>query len=222
MKYLIALSNLIFLYAIGCSDKAKNNMFDLNYVLAQNKADTFVKKIPIVNKDEYSSVYYNVKEFEKDFKLSSIENGIDSIEIRFWYGYNIGDTLQCLRVFNLQNEWHGELITTYYTRTDNKNSRWEITNTVQKKYPRRGWDTFINKIVGLGIITLPDASNIPDYSFATHARVLIVEIATKKFYRLYSYEEPLYNSKRIKEAKSIEQIIEIIEDEFRFRMLQKI
>lgn len=216
----ICLLGLFFLIYTDCQRK-KSDILDLNYALSQIQADTFVRQIPILENGAPRRVYYNLKEIEKDFKLDPIETGVDSIEIRFWFGYNTIDTLQCLRIYNTKKEWKGELITTSYIQNDKKALPWIATTQVQSKTPKSGWTFLINEIVKLGVITLPDANNIPDYTFATNSRSLIVEISTSKFYRLYSYDEPFYNSKKIQEAKYIEDIIHVLQDELQFKMLQK-
>ena len=212
---------ILITFTFNSCQQRKNKTLDLNYALAQIQADTFIRQIPILENGDPRRVYYNLREIEKDFKLNPIETGVDSIEIRFWFGYNLIDTLQCLRIYNTKKEWKGELITTSYIQNDKKALPWITTTQVKSKVPKSGWTFLINEIVKLGVITLPDANNIPDYAFATHSRSLIIEISTSKFYRLYSYDEPFYNSKKIQEAKYIEDIIHVLQDELQFKMLQK-
>ena len=80
---------------------------------------------------------------------------------------------------------------------------------------------FVKKIFGLGVITLPDFSDIPDYDPATDGMFIDVEIATKEYYRIYTYLQPK-TKKHIKEANALETILKLIEEEFDFKPVAEI
>lgn len=101
--------------------------------------------------------------------------------------------------------------------------RWSVTHLYARgtrpvrKYqslhvPKSGWDRAWERLVGAGILTLPDASEVQ-----CNARVLdgvdyVVEIDADQTYRTYMYDNPQYA--KCDAAKRIIKLTEIVDEEF--------
>ena len=209
---LIGLSCLILFFSL-CNNKSDN---------AAIKKDKLTKQefIKIVPKLKNGKPYYfckMAKSYTEQARLAVIENGFDSMFIRLWYVFDFN-----LRVVELKKQtgiWSGQL----HTLKEGDMAMYELINIDSIKSvkisPKSGWDFFINKIWALGIINLPDASEIPGYynnNLSETAGFVVVEIATIAKYRVYKYNTPLLLPK-IKETKNMEDIMIFIQDEFGIR-----
>ena len=97
------------------------------------------------------------------------------------------------------------------------NSLQSISKTLIKRNPKSEWPLLINNLYNLKVLTLPDYRTIPGYFQLADGDVIIVEISSKSIYRFYSYQEPHLYEDKIQDAKQIEEIMGIIENEFSFR-----
>lgn len=218
------LSIAIFFYIINCNKVITNrDNIEFNSTLQKMRADSFVLDIPKVSGGEdYISYYDQVLEAARDLKLKPLTNGVDSIEIRVWFNY-YGNSQQCLRFFWESEKWQAQLITAHYTPPKDKQSKWTVVSSVEKKQPKNEWEIFLQKAIELEILTLPDCHKLSGYSFTTDGSSLSVfEIATKHLYRLYGYVNPSEFRNEIKEANKVEQLLELMQTEFDFKMLGEI
>ena len=78
--------------------------------------------------------------------------------------------------------------------------------------PKSGWKAFIDKLLNLGIVEMPDYSTLEDYQTGTDENISFFEIADKENYRYYNYLSPRSFSN--KEAKNIVKILDLIYIEF--------
>jgi hypothetical protein len=151
--------------------------------------------------------------------LMNYKSGYDSIAIRLWYDYAT-DEKDVIEIRKHCDGWVGE-----YTKIVSYLENGKVYNKIGKKkflYPKSGWDLFTKKIFGLGIITLPDFGDIPDYNPASDGNSIDVEIATKEYYRIYTYLQPRTKKRDIKEANTLETILKLIETEFDFKPIKEI
>jgi hypothetical protein len=91
---------------------------------------------------------------------------------------------------------------------------------LKKKIPKSGWTLFNESIFSLGIMTLPDFSELPIYDVPSDGFYLDVEVATTTNYRIYTYGIP-YKSEGIAEVSNIINIMKLIESEFGIISLNK-
>ena len=115
------------------------------------------------------------------------KSGYDSIAIRLWYDY-ASDEKDVIEIRKHCDGWVGE-----YTKIVSYLDNGKVYNKIGEKgnlYPKSGWDLFTKKIFGLGIITLPHFGDIPDYNPASDGYSIDVKIATKEYYRIYTYLQP--------------------------------
>lgn len=223
MNFTFFITIAILFYSASCDRVIINkDNAAINSILQKMSADTFVLDIPmVIGGNDFIPEYSRAKESARDLKLKQLINGTDSIELRVWFNY--GNEQQCLRVFNDKNEWNGELITVHYTPPKDEQSNWGVSSSVEKKEPKNGWNNYLKKSVELGILTLPDCDKVPGYSFSTgFSKTVAFEIATANLYRFYSYVSPIYFRKTIKEADNVEELFELMQLEFGFKMIETI
>jgi hypothetical protein len=184
-------------------------------------ADTLKKDIPLDKKGRPRSYYRNKGGVENKLGLNTLENGFDSLQIRIWYGYAFNDSSQLVILKKTNGSWKGDFFTLKYNLNNRRDSIESISKQVMSKEPRSGWQSFINKLLALHVLTLPDYQTIPDYYQGADGDAVIVEIASERLYRIYSYQAPGVHKDKHNEARNIEDILTLIEDEFGFYRLRK-
>jgi hypothetical protein len=212
---ILLISIPIFVTLISCNDQ-KNTTTTVD-----GMNDSIAKDIPIGKNGKIVSRYLLKDSTERKAGFTSLENGFDSLQIRIWYGYTLSNKEQVIILKNTNSNWSAELytLTSYYDTA--KNAITSVTKSVQHGYPVSGWKAFIKKLLALKILTLPDYEQIPDYHLGTDACGVTVQIATSNKYRIYSYAEPMNHIDDAWQAKNMEQIMELIEDELRFKRIRK-
>ncbi|RYZ18411.1 MAG: hypothetical protein EOO10_25780 [Chitinophagaceae bacterium] len=208
----------IFLFAvtIGCKQDAKVPIIKTNLHPDQ---DGVIRDIPPDHKTEHKQLLK--QKTEKTLGLSDLQNGSKGLEIRIYDGE--GMTYQG-RLFLLRNEgsvWKGEL---YYYRDSISHAGeegvmggYEGATAIEKhelKQTSGEWNDFVNQLFELDIDKLRDYSLIPKYSLGSDEGGVLVEIAQDKFYKIYQMPTPSAREERIKDAKQIVQILELIDQKF--------
>lgn len=180
------------------------------------------KDIPLNKKGKPFLSYSYKNQIVQDLKLDRLENGFDSLQIRLWYSYSFKDTAQLIVIKKHDYKWKAELITfIYYIESDDKNLlRGEIINRISNK-PKSDWNSFTKHLLDKGIMAIPDMHKLPDYPLIADGDGVAVEVADRKKYRYYSYQEPETVRKDIIQANRIEEIIEFIEEELDFVRIRK-
>ena len=173
LVFIMGLSFLMFLFT-SCIVKSDKPVLKSDKI---NKQE-FVKIVP---KLENGNPYYfckMAKSYTEQARLTVIENGFDSIFIRLWYVFDFN-----FRVVELKKQagiWTGQLHILRDGDVDIGALKSIDSIKSVKISPKSGWDFFINKIWALGIITLPDPSEIPGYyskELPETAGFVVVEIA---------------------------------------------
>lgn len=193
-------------------------------VAVLNSRDSFYYYFPSKEILADTNMLANLVKTEKDLGLMSLANGVDSIEIRIRYGHMRTDRLVILS--NKDNGWKAEVSTLgvdvkpefdYYHqhRGSEIGKMYTVTRTIQQKTPKSGWKKFINKLFDLGILSLPDEHDLPNYSPAgADGFDVFVQVATKKVYRAYWYTNPDFRLDKHKEMRSISTIVKLLDEEF--------
>ncbi len=154
-----------------------------------------------------------VQDLIKRAGIKSYDNGYDSISVRLFYDGRKNDKpqTQVMQIRKNCEGWIGEYnLIDYY----DENEKFKIN--VKKRYfsfPNSDWKEFTTKIFNLGITTLPDWSEVPSYNPANDGDMLVIEISTKTYYRLYTYLQPDID-RNIKEVLKIRKILSLFENEF--------
>jgi hypothetical protein len=180
------------------------------------KTNGFAKEFPKIRTGEISIVVDDIKYAKHELNLTEIENGVDSAEIRIWYIYSRNDTAQ-LNIFqNRDGEWLGNAYN-FIVEDEGDSTNYIIEEKIDL-IPLIGWERFMKRLLDLRITTLPHYNVIPGYKEVMHADIVLIEVATKKFYRMYYYPVPLLNT-HIPEADNINQILQYIEKETKFNRI---
>lgn len=194
-----------------------------------NATDSLIRNIPQDLNNYFFKLYK--QNLEKKLGLYSIENGFDSIQIRIWYQYSLSINRQ-LVVLKCQNsKWTGEFYDykvfdlSYHNNTTNLNGYESVDSihfNVVEKNPIWGWDDFINKLFKLEVLSIKDYSLIEGYELGTDGNGVFIEIATKNFYKIYTYPTPIVYKRKITEAGLIEEILSLIQTNFSFKQYKTI
>lgn len=186
-----------------------------------NKSDK-QEVIKIIPKNKYGGSYFPyelVKKTTKRAGLNFLDNGYDSVFIRLWYVYRF--SLQVVDLKKNQGVWKAE---SHNMQLDLINDTIQPVNIKSNPaFPKSGWESFTSKLFSLNILNLPDDSEIKDYHLnnATDASFITVEIATINKYKIYSYTEP-YVHLEFLEARSMENIIKLIDEELGLKRAEKL
>jgi hypothetical protein len=220
---------LFCVFLFGCRENSEN----LN----------FQKRIPIDNFGNFNLDYLYKKEQTKYAKLDLIENGFDSFCIRVWYqGFLNNDQqliefrkgvrskiwesdyyyLACDSVnVKLQNPNVSSNIISdsgeYYYHLDTSQTMLTIIKREKILEPKSGWENFGQKLLETGILSAPDYTIIKDYQIINSDNIVLVEIATKNYYRMFSYRS-LNDNIEIKSTLKVLNFIRFIEDNFNLKI----
>ncbi|HWB93112.1 MAG TPA: hypothetical protein VG605_14720 [Puia sp.] len=191
---------------------------------SQNQMDTgkisvFERQIPKLKNGQAPAYYRNKAPIENMMGLRSLEKGFDSLQIRIWYGYARTDTGQLFIFSRKDGKWSAELYNFVYLMSANKRIK-GIAKKVSAGLPRQGWPRFSEKLFSFMVTTIPDQGEIDNYPDFTDGDAVIIEVATKDSYRIFSYKEPKLAQSQIKEAKNIEKVLTLIDDQFSFKRLR--
>jgi hypothetical protein len=147
-------------------------------------------------------------EHTKSVKLQSLRTVVlpeGDFEVRLWYNalpYFIDGVV--LR--RSSNQWSAVHLYGTYEQPNFQVGQKVLTA------PKSGWESTWKELVGAGILSLPDASEVQCRSDALDGLSYVVEINVNKTYRTYSYSNP--QLARCSEAKRMIEISEIIVSEF--------
>lgn len=213
---------LFTMYLVNMASSCHPQIKDKNIVKEKNRlSDSIKKDIPIDKDGRPMSYYRNKSDIEKKVGLLNLENGFDSLQIRLWYGYAFKDSSQLIIFRKNKDQWSGEFYNLLYKMTERGDSIKSIEKTVSKHDPKSGWNYLVSRLLALKIDSLPDKSRISDYPSITDGDGVVVEIATVDQYRIYFYNTPSLAQTTIWQARNMEQILELIENQFAFKRLRK-
>jgi len=206
---------ILVLPLISCNNRDTKNDHS-------QKKDTIIvtKDIPVNRKGE--AVLYNQLCSSRDYlgKLDTLELGYDSLQIRLWYAYHLKNPEEHIVVIKKDSTWSAELHDIAWFRNDD--TAYIVKREIKQGMPRIGWPSFIDSLVKLNILTLPDQTKVPDMHLVYNAPVIIVEVATKTTYRQYAYTVPLDFVNKFSQARDLEKIMDLIEDQLGFKRIHKI
>jgi len=184
--------------------------------------DSIIKDIPVTKNGSLPSYYKFVKKNEGKLNLSNLENGVDSIEIRIWFGYSANDTAQAIIIKNIRGNWESKILTLEDKRLGIGDANPVRIINSKKITPKNGWNNFIESLFKLKINTLPDKRYISNYPDIIDGSGVIFEIASPKSYRIYNYVEPGMYQNMIPQAKLVSKIILALETELDFTPIKNL
>jgi hypothetical protein len=164
--------------------------------------------------------YISTQDKVKQLGLDSLQNGSDSLQIRIWYDYSIVRTRKLFVIKRTNSIWTASLYTMSVTDKTEKdlqelNSPEKIKlEKTENLQPKIGWDKFINKLLSLQIISLPDMYSISGMKVGMEdGMTYCIEVAMKHKYRFYSYSNPNEIKEKYWQAKNMSDIINLLNSE---------
>jgi hypothetical protein len=119
-----------------------------------------------------------------------------------------------------KNGWKAELSDLFVQHSLPSGNHDSLTRKTEVRQPSSGWNTFVTNLFELKILSLPDFKVIQSSSDKQRVIMdgcgIIVEIGTKRAYRVYSYETPDAYVEYW-QVKNVIAIIRLIEDEFQIK-----
>ena len=131
-------------------------------------------------------------------------------EVRVWIGLG-GNGEDCLILRNFSGQWSAIHLQGMAESTPFSNSLTPLSS------PKSGWNMAWQRLIGAGILSLPDASEVKCNPKLLDGIGFVVESNINMTYRTYSYSNPWYEApwyKRCNEARQIILIGKIIGEEF--------
>ena len=153
--------------------------------------------------------FESIETYIKQINLPSLRTIVlpnkDDLEVRFWADLR-PSKLDAIVLRRINNQWSA-----VHVKGAVKHQGVSPTKKNLAK-PKSGWDGAWDKLVGAGILTLPDASEVKCNVVMIDGMVFIIETNFKWHYRTYAYANP--QEEKCNEAKQMISIIQIIHDEF--------
>jgi len=208
MQNIIFILTLTGLIATSCQGQRKSTQL-ISFV---DTAKVFKKVIPTYDDGKLELFYLLAKDKQKQLGLDSMENGVDNLQIRVWYDYSRVKERELIIISNKATLWTATIYT-LHVDWDGETER-IISKEIKQATPKSGWPEFLNKLLDLQIVTLPNMHDISDYpTTGKDGRMYNVEIATKKLYRFYGYWEPQEFANRFWQANNMRLILELFKNE---------
>jgi len=179
-------------------------------------ATTFKKEIPTYDDRRFDLFYTLKKQKEKQLNLDSLESGFDSLQIRIWYEYALLTNSELIVIKQTNGKWSAYHYEMTVDLDEFSNTETVKTTKVKSITPKSDWGKFINELLSLEIMTLPNMEEIPNLQDNwTDGVTYNIEIATKKQYRFYGYHLPDKFEDRFWQAKNMTGILSLISTELR-------
>jgi hypothetical protein len=207
---------VLVLLIVGASISIGFLLHDKNLAQHANPATSVPnQQIEIPDAGWEPSFFMALDERTQKVKLPSLRTVMLSeqdLEVRFWYDGR-PDVINGFVIRRSANQWSAVGV----RQTSNRQSS-EVKLDVLA-VPKSGWETAWAKLVGAGILTLPDASELSCNAPSLDTFSYVIETKVAGNYRTYRYSNPLHAV--CDEAKRIVLIEEIIGEEFGVQNTQK-
>lgn len=154
----------------------------------------------------------------KLIKLPELEKGFNQLQIRIWYGYPYSSSDNLILLSKSRDKWAGEIWRLDY-QIDSRGGSDSIFCFKRTVNPNCGWNSFIDSLNMYNILDLKDSRSLPGYEMDGEGQNIIVEYATCKHYRIYSYVNPWLVTTQFPEAKKLVNISGVIERQLSFKRL---
>ena len=141
--------------------------------------------------------------------LPTLRNGTHEFELRIWDDFNfLRGRLFVLKYEN--SKWSANKCNYKYEVTEDLLPDSLSGNILTLSEPKGGWNVFVEKLLDLNILDLRDYESISGYELSSDELPIIVEYATKNYYRLFELPGANRRVDKIPEAKKIVEILSYI------------
>lgn len=131
--------------------------------------------------------------------------GKDDLEVRFWID-RLPDIIDGVILRRINNEWSADRI-----HGTSEHQGFPLTQE-KLTVPKSGWNGTWEKLVGLNVLTLPDASKTSCNVIMLDGSSIVIETNFNWSYRTYHYGNP--QLAECGEAKRVTSMIQLLFDEF--------
>lgn len=208
---------VLFAFLLICSCKAQVKSDTPKQSEESGHPFSFVLEYPITAKGAPSNLYKIIQNESSALKLDSLQGGYDSLQIRFWFE-NTSDSLSRIIVIKKREGKYDASLISYSFREDGT-----LSQVISKELsPKSGFQTLMNSLADLKILTLPHMSNIPGFNVAwADGELYSVEVATKNQYRFYYYWCPEMLEAKYWQAGNMKKILEMLNSEFNLKLYKQ-
>lgn len=127
------------------------------------------------------------------------------LEVRVWGGFGL-TPLEGFRLNHTSSRWSAAYLGSSFSGKHREEYEMGLAQ------PKSGWEGAWNRLVGLGILELPDAESAGCSTGINDGYSYVVETNFKRVYRTYLYDNPDFS--KCAEAKRMLSIAAAIADEF--------
>ena len=164
-------------------------------------------KLDIPNGAWVPEFFKEIDERAKAAKLNDLRSTVlpdGDLEVRVWGGFGIL-AVQGLIIKRTAGQWSALHLPSISPNSANSYRNVPVA-------PKSGWEPLWKQLVGEGVLTLPDSSQLRDGVSVTDGISYVVEINLNKTYRTYMYGNP--QQQKSPEAKQMLQIVHTLSEEF--------
>lgn len=199
--------------AVSCGERKEKDMPGYGKPTDTTFKDTLPR--------QKSGDYQDYERIPNYLELTSLMHRFDSIIVRLWFVYGNNDSTQLVVLRKGNWGWAAESSFFTYQIDDSHRSTLSIDDP-KRMEPKSGWDFFIDSLLKLHIMALPDMHKSLGHPKTATDDDVIVEVSSKKTgYTIYRYRNPALAQGENKDAGRMEGIMELIETELGFRRLRK-
>jgi hypothetical protein len=200
---------LISIISSGCKEKETIKSTPNN---TSNKS--VAKDIPEWFRDEPEQRWH--KMLLDSLNLPTLENGFDSLQVRIFITCSFSKSNLILLT---NNGMEGKAVFYSYFYGSNGEGDFVASQVSgELRSPTNGWKLFYDSLIKTGIVELRDQDEFDSGQYAAphDGGIVLVEIATKKKYRIYEYSSIGMNSKH-KGPAILHEALKLIEREFLYK-----
>jgi len=152
-------------------------------------------------------------------QLAHLENGFDSLQIRFWFRYVGQLNQQLISISYAKKEWKA----TYCEFTpilDDKDSLVSFQKKIMGIKPRHSFNMIIDSLDHLGIWSIEDRSKIVNYPDVHNTDQVTIEISSMKMYRLFQHSDLEEVSKKLTNVAMVRRMVQLLLSEFNIKLIR--
>ena len=206
ISLLVCVASIIAATAYMYGRKGEQRQFDVMTNISQGDQKL---RVSIPDATWEPMFFESIETYIKQINLPSLRTialpNKDDLEVRIWADLR-PNKLDAIVLRRINNQWSA-------VHVKGAVKRQGVSPTPKNlAIPKSGWDGAWDKLVGAGILTLPDATEVKCNVDMIDGMDFIIETNFKWHYRTYAYANP--QEEKCNEAKQMISIIQIIHDEF--------
>lgn len=154
-----------------------------------------------------------VQDLTSQLKLPRIDSGSQPLEFRVWCTFVGNDSVQLFRYFKTEGVplFESRRFVVKLSEDSRSNYISELQET--RLAPKSGWRSFDKLLGSLRLDTLPDIHTFEEFDF-TEGDVVIIEISTRRMYKLISYVNVDFVKNKILQADIVYELFTLLKQEF--------